>query len=212
MAQNYRIYINDKAIIITESAPEISADTDQIGTQGFDFAKTYYEVLNSAKHTFFIVTDDAKSFLKKMIKSVPLIEAAGGLVKNKKGEYLFIYRNDKWDLPKGKLEKGETVRMGAVREVEEECGIEIDESGAKICKTYHAYITKGQVVVKKSHWYKMKYKGKAKLVPQLEEGITEARWFDKKHTAEILQNTFPSIVEVMIVSKLIKDSQEQPLG
>lgn len=169
-------------------------------------------MLNSAKHTFFIVTDDAKAFLKKVVKSVPLIEAAGGLVKNKKGEYLFIYRNDKWDLPKGKLEKGETVRMGAVREVEEECGIEIDKSGAKICKTYHAYITKGQVVIKKSHWYKMKYKGKAKLVPQLEEGITEARWFDKAHTAEILQNTFPSIVEVMIVSKLIKDSQEQPLG
>jgi 8-oxo-dGTP pyrophosphatase MutT (NUDIX family) len=212
MAQNYRIYINDKAIIITESAPASSADADQIGTQQFDFAKTYYEVLNSARHTFFIITDDAKAFLKKVIKSVPLIQAAGGLVKNKKGEYLFIYRNDKWDLPKGKLEKGETVRMGAVREVEEECGIEIDKSGDKICKTYHAYIIKGQVVIKKSHWYKMKYKGKAKLVPQLEEGITEARWFDKAHTAEILENTFPSIKEVMVVSKLIKDSQEQPLG
>jgi 8-oxo-dGTP pyrophosphatase MutT (NUDIX family) len=212
MAQNYRIYINDKAIIITESAPESNADTDQIGTQQFDFSKTYYEVLNSAKHTFFVVTDDAKAFLKKVIKSVPLIEAAGGLTKNKKGEFLFIYRNDKWDLPKGKLEKGETVRMGAVREVEEECGIAIDKSGAKICKTYHAYVIKGQVVIKKSHWYKMKYKGKGKLVPQLEEGITEARWFDKKDMGEILENTFPSIKEVMLVTSLVKDSREPLLG
>lgn len=194
-------------IIITESAPEVTLDADKIGTQQFDFAKTYYAVLNSTKHTFFVVTDDAKAFLKKVLKSVPLIEAAGGLVKNKQGEFLFIYRLDRWDLPKGKLEKGETPRIGAVREVVEECGIEIDKSGDKICKTYHAYVTRGQVVIKKSHWYKMKFKGKGKLKPQIEEGITDVRWFDRKDMGEILANTFPSIAEVMTKTKLITNSQ-----
>lgn len=159
-----------------------------------------------------MITDNAKAFLKRIIKSVTLIEAAGGLVKNKKGEHLFIYRNDKWDLPKGKLEKGEGPRAGAVREVEEECGIEISSSGKKICKTYHAYTIKGQVVLKKSYWYKMKYTGKGKLVPQLEENITDVKWFTNDGFALILSNTFPSIVEVMEESGLLTDGQEQQQG
>lgn len=164
-------------------------------------------MLNAEAHTFFVEAKNPKAFLKKISKSVPLIEAAGGLVKNKEGEYLFIYRNDKWDLPKGKLEKGETAREGAVREVEEECGIEIARSGRKIIKTYHAYLIKGIVVLKKSHWYKMKFKGKGKLKPQLEEGITEVRWFNKTDMGEILKNTFPSIVEVMHETSLVTDNQ-----
>ena len=94
--------------------------------------------------------------LKTITKSVTLIKAAGGLVKNLNGEYLFIYRNDKWDLPKGKVEKNERVKEAAVREVEEECGIKVDKLGDKICKTYHVYINKGDVVLKKTHWFDMK--------------------------------------------------------
>ena len=164
-------------------------------------------MLKSEAHTFFIVAKDPKAFLKKITKSVPLIEAAGGLVKNKTGEYLFIYRNDKWDLPKGKLEKGETTREGAVREVEEECGIAISQLGRKIVNTYHAYLIKGIVVIKKSYWYKMKFVGKGKLKPQLEEGITEVRWFNKTDMSEILHNTFPSVVEVMHETNLVTDNQ-----
>lgn len=167
-------------------------------------------MLNSSADHFYVITDDTKAFLKRIIKSVTLIEAAGGLVKNKKGDHLFIYRNDKWDLPKGKLEKGEKPRAGAVREVEEECGIEISKSGKKICKTYHAYTVKGQVVLKKSHWYKMKYTGKGKLTPQIEENITEVKWFAKNNFDVILGNTFPSIVEVMEESGLLTNDQAQP--
>ncbi|MGZ3822721.1 MAG: NUDIX domain-containing protein, partial [Mucilaginibacter sp.] len=89
---------------------------------------------------------DTKEYLKRVIKSISLIEAAGGMVENKKGEYLFIYRNDKWDLPKGKIEKGEGKREGAIREVEEECGIMVSGIGKRICKTYHTYTFKGEVV------------------------------------------------------------------
>ena len=90
------------------------------------------------------------SFKNAVAESVTQIGAAGGLVKNEAGEYLFIYRNDKWDLPKGKIEKAERVKDAAVREVEEECGIKVSKLEEKICKTYHVYIYKGEVVLKKN--------------------------------------------------------------
>ena len=138
-----------------------------------------------------------------MAKSVTLIEAAGGLVKNENDGYLFIYRNNKWDLPKGKIEKDEGVKEAAVREVEEECGIKVSKLGEKICKTYHVYIYKGEVVLKKTHWFKMKCKGQDKLKPQKEEGITEVRWFKKGHIEPIMANTFPSIMDVLEKKKLV---------
>jgi 8-oxo-dGTP pyrophosphatase MutT (NUDIX family) len=124
-----------------------------------------------------------------------LIEAAGGLVTNQNGDHLFIYRNDKWDLPKGKIEKKEKTKIAAVREVEEECGIKVNNSEYGICKTYHTYIYKGEVVLKKTYWFKMRYKGNAKLVPQLEEGITDVRWFKNEEVPQSL--TTPSRPSLM---------------
>jgi 8-oxo-dGTP pyrophosphatase MutT (NUDIX family) len=141
--------------------------------------------------------------MKAITKSLTLIEAAGGVVKNKDGKYLFIYRNDKWDLPKGKIEKGEKTKVAAVREVEEECGITVSKLGDKICKTYHVYISREEVVLKKTHWYKMKYNGNEKLKPQKEEGITDVRWFKKKDTDAIVANTFSSIMDVLAKLDLI---------
>ncbi|MDB5010934.1 MAG: hypothetical protein JWQ06_1723 [Mucilaginibacter sp.] len=148
--------------------------------------------------------------MKKVVNSLTLIEAAGGIVKNEAGEYLFIYRNDKWDLPKGKIEKGERVKQAAVREVEEECGIMVNELGKKVCKTYHAYISREEVVLKKTHWFKMKSNDKSKLKPQKEEGITDARWFKKKKINTITENTFPSIMEVLVEIDLVKDKATLP--
>ena len=156
---------------------------------------------------FYVLCPDAKAFLKRVKQSVTLIKAAGGLVKNEKKALLFIYRNDKWDLPKGKIEKDETVKEAAVREVEEECSITISKLGDKICKTYHVYIAKGEVVLKKTWWYSMKSKGQNKLKPQLEEGITDVRWFKKDEIDPILSNTFPSIIEVLEKADLIKERQ-----
>jgi len=158
---------------------------------------------------YYVLCTDANAFLKQIIKSVTLIKAAGGLVKNNKEKYLFIFRNGKWDLPKGKLEKGEKVREGAVREVEEECGITVSKCGAKILSTYHVYSFKGDLVLKKTWWYKMKYKGKGKLKPQLEEGITDVRWLGRKHIADVTGNTFPSIIDVLHKKKLLTSMPAQ---
>lgn len=162
----------------------------------------YTWILARPNKLFYIRCNDAKIFLKSIIKSVTLIEAAGGLVVNPAGNFLFIYRNDKWDLPKGKIEKDEKTKEAAVREVEEECGIKVSKLKEKICKTYHVYINRGEVVLKKTHWFNMECKGKEKLKPQKEEGITDVRWFEKEHIEPIIDNTFPSILDVLHKEKL----------
>jgi len=139
----------------------------------------------------------AQEALKQVIKNITLIEAAGGLVKNQNKQYLFIFRQGRWDIPKGKIEKNESVKEAAVRETEEECGVIITDLGKKVCKTYHAYTSRGEVVLKKTHWFKMRTEDKRKLKPQKEEGITDARWLKKNELDVIVANTFPSIMEVL---------------
>ncbi len=206
MAQKYRIYINEKVLVITTAAPKHPENFQQLDNQFYDMKTIFAQIANQPKYKrFYVLCNDSKAFLKKLKKSITLIEAAGGLVKNSKGNYLFIYRNDKWDLPKGKLEKGEKKRQGAVREVEEECGITVSKAGDKIINTYHTYINKGELVLKKTYWFSMKYKGNETLKPQLEEGITDVRWFNIGHMQDIKSNTFPSIMDVLEKVGLLTD-------
>jgi 8-oxo-dGTP pyrophosphatase MutT (NUDIX family) len=205
MAQKYRIYINEKVILITESEPKKAEHYQKIDSETFDLKIIYTWILAHKSEFFYVLCKDAKAFIKQIKQSVPTIEAAGGLVKNENKDLLFIYRNDKWDLPKGKIEKGETVKEAAVREVEEECSITVSKLGDKICKTYHVYISKEEVVLKKTHWFKMKSRGQNKLKPQKEEGITDVRWFKANDIEAIVANTFPSIMDVLAAVDLIKD-------
>lgn len=178
----------------------------KIDARDFDL-KTFYNQYNGqpGAKLFFLLCTNAQEYLNRIRKSMTVIDAGGGVVKNTKGEYLFIYRNDKWDLPKGKIEKGEGKREGAIREVEEECGITVSEIGERICKTYHTYTYRGEVVLKRTYWYLMNYKGAEKLKPQREEGITDVRWFRKGHIDAIVKNTFPSIMDVLAKMDLFKD-------
>jgi 8-oxo-dGTP pyrophosphatase MutT (NUDIX family) len=206
MAALYKIYINQKTLLITESLPKNLRAYQQIDPQFFDLKLLYPLILDQYKEqNFFVICNDAKDFFKRITKSLQVIEAAGGLVKNERKEYLFIFRTGKWDIPKGKIEKGEKVKEAAKREVEEECGIKVSKLGSKIGKTYHAYTYKGEVVLKKTHWFKMKCTGQDKVKPQKEEGITDVKWFANEKMAVITKNTFPSIIEVMEKCDLIKD-------
>jgi len=205
MAQKYRIYINEKVILVTESKPAKKKGYELLDDEAFDLKIIYTWISARKNNLFCVVCKDAKAFLKTVKKSVQLIEAAGGLVKNDDGEYLFIYRNGKWDLPKGKIEKEEKVKAAAVREVEEECGIKVSGLGEKICKTYHVYMNKGILVLKKTHWFNMQCTGVFKLKPQVEEGITDARWFKKEHVEPIIANTFPSIMDVLVEDGIVEE-------
>ena len=210
MAQKYRIYINQKVILLAASTPRRFKDYQRINAEGFDLKFLFTGLLNSKSNFFFIQCDDPKAYLKKITKSLTLIKAAGGLVKNEDSAYLFIFRNAKWDIPKGKVEKGEKIKQAAIREVEEECGIKVSRLEDRICKTYHAYVYKGEVVLKKTYWFNMVCKGRHKLVPQTEEGITDARWIKKEDVALITDNTFPSIMDVLVKEKLVKETPALP--
>nr|MBC7612891.1 NUDIX domain-containing protein [Pseudopedobacter sp.] len=199
MAQKYNIYINEKSLFVVNSIPSDALNYQQIDSQDFDFDKFYQALANNPNSTFFLLCKDVKATFKSIKNKMKVIEAAGGFVENEDGKYLFIKRNGKWDLPKGKLEPKEKKKDAAVREVEEECGIKIKKLGKKLIKTYHVYEIKKKPVLKVSHWYQMETKGKQKLIPQIEEGITEVKWFAKKDWNIIRSNTYSNILDVLEV-------------
>ena len=121
------------------------------------------------------------------------------MVTNNNNELLMIFRRGKWDLPKGKLDKGETIEACAVREVEEETGLTNVQLGELIGITNHEYFDPylKKDVVKESHWYKMKVTGPNTLVPQTEEDITDITWADEAAVNNYLKNSYPNIVEII---------------
>lgn len=125
------------------------------------------------------------------------IIAGGGIVENEKGEVLFLHRRGKWDLPKGKLDTGETIENCAVREVMEETGLADVQLAELIDITHHVYSEKGKDINKETYWYAMKVAGKQNLIPQTEEDITEIKWVDKKDLHEVLSDTYQNIVEIV---------------
>ena len=125
-----------------------------------------------------------------------LIEAAGGLVSNQENKVLMIFRNGKWDLPKGKLELGESIESCAIREVEEECGVSGLEICNKLLDTFHTYDLKGKNILKKTYWYKMSCSFSGDLIPQTEEGITEVCWVDMESVKDKLSNSYSNIKDV----------------
>ena len=132
------------------------------------------------------------------------IIAAGGLVTNQQEELLMIFRRGKWDLPKGKLDKGETIEDCAVREVEEETGIRNIQLGKLIAITYHDYFDSRikQDVTKESHWYAMKILNDQKLIPQKEEDITDIKWVNEIDLKKCLKNSYPNIIEIVAKWKM----------
>lgn len=203
--KTYRIYINDNTLIIADKLPEQTEKITQIEEKDFDF-KTFYQNLGKlSAEQYAVITSDTKAFYQEFKKNFTIIKAAGGLVQNAKGAYLFIFRNKKWDLPKGKVEKGEGLKEAGVREVEEECGVKISSEGKKLCKTYHVYELGTKLALKRTNWYSMAVKGSPKLIPQKEEGITKAEWLNASALKPVLKNTYPSIVDVLKAGKLIKE-------
>ncbi len=201
--KKYSIYINHYTLLITDVTPKSSEKFEQLESDGFDFLSFYKSIKKAKYESFVLVTKEPKAIFKQVKKKLTIIKAAGGLVENDRGEFLFIFRNKKWDLPKGKVEKGEKVKETSVREVEEECGVVIQKRGDLLCKTYHIYELGNKIILKRTSWYKMRVKGVPSLVPQTEEGITNAVWVSPSGVAEKIQNTYPLILDVLKAERLI---------
>jgi 8-oxo-dGTP pyrophosphatase MutT (NUDIX family) len=194
----YKIYANEKELIFAKPA-EKSAITTKKGPINYKSISSKEELLSeiNGNHDLIFFSDDPEQALNDFSKDYIQIEAAGGLVRNMAGAYLFIFRRGKWDLPKGKLDPGETIEEAAVREVQEECGIRHLQLGKKLCETFHIYQEKKKQYLKRSYWFEMQTE-EAALVPQTEEDITDIRWIAKEDFAQVKANTFASILDVLI--------------
>ncbi|MGQ7870899.1 NUDIX hydrolase [Sunxiuqinia sp. sy24] len=160
--------------------------------------------LERSKHVvkLLIVSKQRLDLMEMLGENMALIPAAGGLVTKAERDYLFIRRLDKWDLPKGKIEEGESPAVAAIREVEEECGISGMTIDKKLSSTFHLYRspylpTENNWVLKETHWFKMDYTGSERLVPQVEEQIQEVRWVSKTDLPAICRDTYGNLKDLL---------------
>ena len=150
----------------------------------------------------FLYYPDKKKLLKVFKEKLVTIKATGGIVTNKKNQILFIYRKGKWDLPKGKMEKNESKKESALREVIEETGVKKLKIINFFSTTFHLIKVKREYFLKETHWYTMKTKYDGKLKPQKSEGIISAKWKTFDEAQEIKKKTFRNIA--IILTKYLK--------
>ncbi len=151
----------------------------------------------------FIFHDDILTLFDEFKACFNYVEAGGGVVLNEKGEFLVMLRNGIWDLPKGKLEKKESFESAALREVEEETGLDQLKIVQPVLSTYHTYQEKDKMILKKTKWYEMLFTGDKVPVPEAEENITETRWVVPGNTDFIRKNTYPSVLDVLYLRDLL---------
>jgi len=194
--------MNQSVLILADFVPSKVKNPQTIDIQSIDLEKLFKQTQDSKKETTYLyIQKDIEEVFQKLKNKIKVIKAAGGLVKNGNGDYLFIYRLGKWDLPKGKVEPDEKMREAAVREVEEECGIHINYLGKKILSSYHTYYMKGEFILKVTNWYEMGINKEPVLIPQKEEDITKAIWQDPSDLSEIEANTYPIIKDILKAAK-----------
>lgn len=199
---NKRVYFNDKFIeLIDKKSPELSAKQPH----------RLIESLNSKKKLNLIIEEFLTSKKEINVSLIEIsmaeiigyfkehhyyIEAAGGLIEKNK-QFLFIRRHNRWDLPKGKLEKKEGIKEAAIRECEEECGVKNLNIIKPLNSTFHIYPFKNSFALKQSYWFYMATDYNEKLIPQLEEDITEVKWFDLHEIKQmVLSDTYYTISDV----------------
>ncbi|TDQ30776.1 NUDIX hydrolase [Zeaxanthinibacter enoshimensis] len=188
----YKVFVNDSPLILTNTLTE-TVNGNYFLLNGRSIKSAIKALAKKKLSEAYIYHPNTEEILKKFTKKIPLVVAAGGVVTNKKGKVLFIYRNDKWDLPKGKLDKGETIEECALREVEEETGVQglVIENYLKT--TYHVFKRKGKFKLKEVHWYAMKTNYKGPLKAEKSEGIKKVKWKDPVQISEALQNSYANI-------------------
>jgi len=200
------IYFGDKPVIlcneIDKDLNEILHHPDAVFVDEISpraIKSMLHEIKKEEFHAGVIWHSDLEKLKETFFKNFKVIEAAGGIVQNEKKDLLFIHRLGKWDLPKGKIEKGEKEEECAVREVTEETGVTGIQLKKKIGETYHVYDEFGKHFLKISHWYHMTCSSRQALIPQTEEHITEIKWVKTIDIREPMQNTYPSIKHILSI-------------
>lgn len=188
----YKIFVGDKPIILTTKV-EQETDFRNYLLDTVSIGKAIKELQRKDVKSIRLVGAKKEILLKTFLKLLPNVVAGGGKVYNDNGDILFIYRNNKWDLPKGKIEGKETIERTAIREVEEETGI----SGLSIIKplemTYHIFKRNGKYKIKVTYWFKMHSNYDGPLFPQENEGITKVAWLNNAQIKKAMNNSYSNI-------------------
>lgn len=199
------IYFGEKPVFLTD---ELATDKRKIlkeedntiymeGISNYNVQSISKEIEKPAFERGIIFHENFQELKDQFFEQFEVIQAGGGLVRNEKEEILLIFRKGKWDLPKGKLDAGETIEGCAVREVKEETGLTQVELGKPIGITYHSYVEKGTRILKESHWFEMKSNSSETLIPQTEEDILELKWVSNEDLPEYLKKTYATIKDIL---------------
>lgn len=201
---NKKIYFNNASLTLTEEVIQPSGNQliVNISKVSDDFWQQSLKefIQQNTKRDLIFICKNVDSFFEKLKTQFIYIEAAGGLI-TQNNKYLFIYRLDKWDLPKGKIDRGENPPQAAIRECEEECAITGLTIIKELSSSYHIYPYKGQHALKITYWYLMNSTYNGKLIPQTEENIEKVEWLDKNTINSLVKaNTYPSVLDLISVS------------
>ncbi|WP_374549476.1 NUDIX hydrolase [Flavobacterium sp.] len=188
----YKVFVNEKPLFLTNTI-EKETDFQLFLLESIDIEQLIVKMFKNKIQKASLYYPDEKVILKKLKEKIPVAKAGGGLVYNKKGEVLFIFRNGKWDLPKGGIEKNEDIEHTAIREVEEETGVKELKIVKKLQKTYHVFRRNGKFKLKVTHWYEMTSSYDGTLTPQEKEGIEKAVWLKPEEIPTALQNSYENI-------------------
>ena len=189
----YKVFLNEKKLTLSKYPEDIEKNLRFEGFATLEIAVDLLE--NTSCPEMNVYGENIEEIWEDFTHMFKVIEAAGGLVKNKNNELLFIRRMGKWDLPKGKIEKGESLEQAALREVEEETGLKELILEEFLNNTFHIYTERnGEKILKTTYWFKMTYVGNSQPIPQKEEGISEVCWKNEEMIKnEVIRMTFENI-------------------
>lgn len=186
------VFVGDKPIVLTTKVEQETNFKNYL-LNTVHIGKVIKELNTTSLKEVRLIHKDSDKLLKKFLKKLPNVIAGGGKVYNNRGDILFIYRNDKWDLPKGKAERRETIEETAIREVTEETGVNGLEIVKPLETTYHIFKRNGRHRIKVTYWFEMKTNFNGDFYAQAEEGITKVEWLNKEQTEQALQNSYANI-------------------
>lgn len=206
MQMTHKIYFEDRCIIVCPHGDQQLSDANAVEFHAGEKIDIHllvgmFESADSPAKVY-IPSDDCELTYKRLCAEFKEVNAAGGLVSNRRGDFLLIRRNGLWDLPKGHQEPGEDITVTALREVQEETGVQELELRELIDITDHCYLRNGIWHLKHTWWYDMLYTAPVDLIPQTEEDISKAAWVAKSSLPPFLKNTYPSIQEVFKDAKV----------